>query len=308
MEYRSLGTSGLQVSEVGLGTNNFGNRIDEAGCWALVDEAMELGINFIDTADIYGQGQSETVLGKVLAGRREEVVIATKFGMQMGDESRTRRGASRRWIMRAVEDSLRRLDTDYIDLYQVHTPDSNTPIVETLQALDDLVQQGKVRYVGHSNFAAYQTVDADWTARTEHLARPISSQLYYNLLQREVEAEAMPACWEFGLGVIPYYPLESGFLTGKYGKLTTPPGSRLAEGPRHESVLTDANFERLRRLDGFATERDHTLLELALGWLLSHDEVSTVIAGASSPDQVRQNVEASSWRLDSDEMEMMGTL
>ena len=296
------------MSEIGLGTNNFGSRIDEARCWAIVDQALESGVNFIDTADIYGQGQSEMVLGKILAGRRDSVVLATKFGMQMGEEPGFRRGASRRWIMRAVEDSLRRLDTDYIDLYQVHAPDSSTPIVETLQALDDLVQQGKVRYVGHSNFNAYQTVDADWTARTEHLARPISSQLYYNLLHREIEAEAIPACWEFGLGVIPYFPLESGFLTGKYGKLTTPPGSRLAEGPRHDAVLTDENFERLRRLDDFAREHDHTLLELALGWLLSRDEVSVVIAGASSAEQVAQNVEASGWRLDATEMELVGAL
>ena len=308
MEYRSLGTSGLQVSEIGLGTNNFGSRIDEATCRAIVDECLELGVNFIDTADVYGQGQSETVLGRVFAGRRDSVVLATKFGMPMGDGSRYRRGASRRWIVQAVEDSLRRLNTDYIDLYQVHTPDAGTPIVETLQALDDLVRQGKVRYIGHSNFAAYQAVDADWTARTEHLARPISSQLYFNLLNREIEAEAMPAAWEFGLGVIPFFPLESGFLTGKYKRDSTPDGARLAEGPRRDSVLTEENFERLQRLEAFATERDHTLLELALGWLLSHDEVSSVIAGASGAAQVRQNVEAASWRLDASEMEAVGKL
>jgi len=308
MEYRSLGTSGLQVSEIGLGTNNFGNRLDEATCRAIVDECLEFGVNFIDTADIYGQGDSESTLGRVLAGRRGEVILATKFGMQMGEGSRYRRGASRRWIVQAVEDSLRRLNTDYIDLYQVHTPDSSTPIVETLQAMDDLVRQGKVRYIGHSNFAAYQAVDADWTARTEHLARPISAQLYYNLLHREIEAETLPACWEFGLGVIPFFPLESGFLTGKYSRQATPEGARLAEGPRRGTVLTDENFARLEALEAFARERDHTLLELALGWLLSHDEVSTVIAGASSAAQVRQNVEASSWRLDASEMEAVGAL
>jgi aryl-alcohol dehydrogenase-like predicted oxidoreductase len=210
--------------------------------------------------------------------------------------------------MKAVDDSLRRLRTDHIDLYQVHAPDSGTPILETMQALDDLVRQGKIRYIGHSNFAAWEIVDAQWTARGEHLALPISAQHYYNLLSRDIEVDVIKVVGPLGLGLIPYYPLESGFLTGKYRPGSTPPGARLDGSPRADRVLRPENFERLQRLEGFAAERGHSLLELSLGWLLSHPEVGTVIAGASSAEQVDQNVASSSWRLDAAEMEQVAAL
>jgi aryl-alcohol dehydrogenase-like predicted oxidoreductase len=217
------------------------------------------------------------------------------------------RGASRGWIMRTVEGSLRRLRTDYIDLYQVHTPDPHTPIDETLRALDDLVRSGKVRYVGHSNFAAWQVADADWTARTEHLARPVSAQMHYNLIVRGIQGEVIPACEAFGLGVIPYFPLASGFLTGKYRAGGEGKG-RLAESPRADEIMTEANFDRLTKLEAFALECGHSLLDLAFGWLLSQPIVGPVIASASSPEQVRANVAAAEWRLKPNEMEAVAAL
>jgi aryl-alcohol dehydrogenase-like predicted oxidoreductase len=235
------------------------------------------------------------------------VVLATKVGMAMGD-SPLERGTSRAWIMREVEASLLRLRSDYIDLYQLHAPDPDTPILEALEALDDLVRAGKVRYVGYSNFAAWQMADADWTARTWHLTRPISAQDHYNLLVREVERELVPMCRAFGLGLIPYFPLESGFLTGKYRLGATPEGARLGQSPRASRVLTPQNFERLGRLDAFAQDRGHTLLDLAFGWLLGHPEVATVIASASSPEQVRQNVQAAGWSVDPAELGAVGAI
>jgi aryl-alcohol dehydrogenase-like predicted oxidoreductase len=307
MDYRRLGHSGLLVSEVGLGTNNFGTRLDEARGRDVLDQALDLGITFIDTADVYGKGASEALLGKLLGPRRPQVVLATKVGMAMS-ASPYERGLSRRWIIHSAEGSLRRLGTDWIDLYQVHQPDPATPIEETLQALDDLVRAGKVRYAGYSNFAAWQLVDADWTARAGHLVRPVSAQDHYNLLVRDVERELLPAGRALGLGLIPYYPLESGFLTGKYREGHTPPGARLGESPRASDVLTSANFARLARLGQFAEERHHSLLGLAFGWLLSNTEVASVIASASSAEQVRQNVQAVTWRLDASEMAAVGAL
>ena len=307
MEFRQLGDSGLQVSAVGLGTNNFAGRLRDEAARMVLNEALEQGITFIDTADIYGRGSeegtgaSESQLGRLLAGRRTKFVVATKFGMPM-TESPFERGASRRWITTGVENSLRRLRTDYLDLYQIHAPDPLTPIEETLRALDDLVHSGKVRYVGHSNIA-----DADWTARTEHLNRPISAQMHYNLLNRGIQAEVIPACRAHGLGVIPYFPLESGFLTGKY----KPGGEghgRLSEGSRAAEIMSPANFERIAGLEAFAAERDHNLLGLAFGWLLSQPIVATVIASASTPEQVRENVAAAEWRLSTAEMESVGAL
>jgi aryl-alcohol dehydrogenase-like predicted oxidoreductase len=291
---------------LGLGTNNFASRLHDEAARAVLNEALELGVTFIDTADIYGRGSeeglgaSENQLGRLLAGRRQNVILATKFGYAMS-ESVYERGASRGWIVRAAEASLRRLRTDYIDLYQVHTPDPETPIEETLRSLDDLVGAGKVRWVGHSNFAAWQIADADWTARTNHLSRPISAQMHYNLLVRGIQAEVIPACQAFGLGVIPYWPLESGFLTGKY-RSTGEGKGRLAESPRSGEVLTSANFERLERLESFAAEREHKLLDLAFGWLLSQPIVGSVIASASSPDQVKANLAAAEWRLSAAEV------
>ena len=312
MEYRRLGDSGLLVSAVGLGTNNFAGRLNDEAARAVLDQAVDLGVSFIDVADMYGQGSkegpgaSENQLGRLLAGRRTNFILATKFGQPMG-ESIYERGASRGWIVRAVEGSLRRLRTDYIDLYQVHIPDQQTPIEETLRALDDLVRAGKVRWIGHSNFAAWQIADAEWTARTEHLARPISAQMHYNLLVRGIQDEVIPACRAFGLGVIPYFPLESGFLTGKYRPNGEGKG-RLAESARSGQVLTKENFERIERLEGFAAEHGHKLLDLAFGWLLSQQIVGSVIASASSPDQVRANVAAAEWRLSAAEMEEVAAL
>jgi aryl-alcohol dehydrogenase-like predicted oxidoreductase len=307
MEYRRLGHSGLLVSAVGLGTNNFGSRLDEAATRLVLDQALESGVTFIDTSDSYGRGASETLIGRILGPRRRDVILATKFSSPMG-ESRYERGTSRRWLSEAVEGSLRRLATDVIDLYQIHFPDPETPIEETLRALDDLGTAGKVRYIGYSNFAAWQIVEGQWTARTEHLARPISSQNHFNLLRREIEAEILPAARAHGLGIIPYYPLESGFLTGKYRPGLTPDGARLAGSARGEEVLSRTNFERLARWEAFASERGHQLLELAFGWLLAHPEVGSVIAGARSAEQVRTNVEAAAWTLDTADMAAMAAL
>jgi len=312
LELRRLGHSGLVVSAVGLGTNNFAGRLHDEAARLVLNEAAEQGITFIDTADVYGRGSeegtggSESQLGRLLAGRRTRFVVATKVGLPMS-ESPLERGASRRWILAEAENSLRRLRTDYIDLYQIHFPDPETPIDETLRALDDLVSSGKVRYVGNSNFAAWQIADADWTARTEHLARPISAQMHYNLLNRGIAAEVIPACAAHGLGVIPYFPLESGFLTGKY----VPGGEgrgRLAESPRAGEIMTPANFERIGAFGGFAAERKHSLLDLAFGWLLSQPIVGSVIASASTPEQVRANVAAAEWRLSPAEMEAFAAL
>ena len=307
MEYRRLGRSGLLVSAMGLGTNNFGSRLDEAATGRVLDQALALGVTFIDTADVYGQGASELVIGRLLGSRRKDVVLATKFASPMGD-GHDRRGTSRRWLMTAVEESLRRLDTDVIDLYQIHRPDPETPIEETLRALDDLVTAGKVRYVGYSNFAAWQMVEGQWIARTEHLVRPISAQDHFNLVRREVESGVLPVARAHGLGVIPYFPLESGFLTGKYRPGQTPEGARLDGSPRAAEVLSAANFERLERWEAFAAARGRPLVDLALGWLLSHPEVGSVIAGASSPEQVAANVAAGAWRLDAADMEALAAI
>ena len=312
MELRRLGDSGLLVSEVGLGTNNFASRLDDGQASGVLDAALELGITFLDTADSYGRGSpegtgaTESQLGRILAGRRDRFVLATKFASPMS-ESPEERGASRRWMMRAVEDSLRRLATDHIDLYQVHRPDPGTPIEETLLGLDDLVSSGKVRYVGHSNFASWQIADADWTARTAHLARPISAQMYYNLLVREIQAEVIPACRAHGLSIIPFFPLESGFLTGKYTRSGHGKG-RLAESQKAGAVMTAANFDRIEAMTKFAEERGHTLLDLAFGWLLSQPIVASVIASAASPEQLRSNVVAAGWRLTDAEMEAVASL
>jgi aryl-alcohol dehydrogenase-like predicted oxidoreductase len=307
VELRRLGSSGPLVSAVGLGTNNFGSRLDDAAAGAVLDRALALGVTFLDTADIYGRGSeagpgaSESQLGRLLGGRRREVTLATKFGHPMSD-SPDDRGASRRWIERAVEGSLRRLRTDWIDLYQVHVPDPATPVEETLRALEDLVRSGKVRYVGHSNFAAWQIADADWTARTCGLARPVSAQMHYSLLTRAILAEVIPACEAFGLAIIPYYPLESGFLSGKY----LPGGEsrgRLTGSQRAGELITPANLERIGRMEAFAAQRGRHLLDLAFGWLLSQPIVGPVIASASTPEQVAANVAAAEWRLSVEEMD-----
>jgi aryl-alcohol dehydrogenase-like predicted oxidoreductase len=304
VEYRNLGNSGLQVSVVGLGCNNFGMRIDADQTRAVVDKAMDVGINFFDTADVYGQqGRSEEFLGAALQDRRRDAIIATKFRTPMG-EGPLWAGGSRRYIFDAVDASLKRLGTDYIDLYQIHFPDSSTPIEETMRALDDVVRSGRVRYIGCSNFSGWQAVEAQWVARTEHVPPFISAQNQYNLLDRRIERDLGQVVEKYGLGVLPYFPLASGFLTGKYRPGQPPPeGTRLAAwGARGEQMLSERNFEVLGKLERFLEGKDHTMAELAIAWLLGHSWVSSVIAGATRPEQVEENVKAVEWRLTAEEM------
>lgn len=298
MEYRALGHSGLQVSVAGLGTNNFGRRCDLEQTTAVIHRALDLGVTFIDTADAYGDMRSEEFIGKAIRGHRDDVVLATKFERPTGDGP-LHRGTSRRHIIEAVHGSLRRLGTDYIDLYQIHFWNDETPIEETLRALDDLVHGGDVRYIGCSNFAAWQIVESMWVCRSEHLTPLISAQHHYNLLERSIEREIAPVCRRYGLGIIPYFPLASGFLTGKYrhGE-PPPPGSRLASGGGlAQRVLTPENYRTLEVLERFAASRDHTIGELALAWLAAQPGVATVIAGATRPEQVEANVRALDWKL-----------
>jgi len=303
MEYRPLGRSGLQLSLAGLGCNNFGMRIDKDQSAAVVHKALDLGVNFFDTADIYGGTRSEEFLGAALGDRRKDVVVATKFVGPVGGSVLTK-GASRRHIMQALHDSLRRLDTDWIDLYQVHFPDPGTPIDETLRALDDLVRDGKVNYIGCSNFSGWQIVEAQWTCRLNHFAPVVSAQNEYNLLDRRIEREVVPACNAYGLGVLPYFPLASGFLTGKYRPGEKPGAdTRLgAWGPRGEQMLSERNFETLGKLEAVAEKHGKSMLDLAIGWLASQPHVSSVIAGATKPEQVEANVAAVGWRLTPDQL------
>ena len=309
MELRRLGNSGLKVSAVGIGCNNFGGRIDAAGTRAVVDAALDHGITLFDTADVYGNQQSETLLGQALGARRPDVVIATKFAMPMGQAAH-QRGGSRRYVMSAVEASLERLGTDYIDLYQMHAPDPDTPIDETLAALDDLVRAGKVRYIGCSNFNGWQIADADWTARSNGGTRFVSAQNHYSLLERAVESEVLGSCERFALGMLPYFPLASGMLTGKYHRNEPPPqGTRLAQvGRLAERALNDRNFDVVEKLTAFAAERSHSLLDLAFGWLLTKPIISSVIAGATSPKQVEANVAAAQWRLNAEDASQVDAL
>ena len=309
MDYRRLGSSGLKVSEVGLGCNNFGMRIGQDETNAVVGACLDAGITLFDTADVYGGSKSEVMLGEALKGKRHEIVLATKFAMPMG-KAPDQRGGSRRYVMSAVEASLKRLGTDYIDLYQMHAPDADTPVEETLGVLDDLVRQGKVRYIGNSNFTGWQIADADWTARTGHLNRFVSAQNNYSLLERKVEFEVTPAAEKFGLGVLPYFPLASGLLTGKYKRGAAPgQDTRLAAwGARGQAALNDKNFDKLEALSSYAEERGHDLLELAFGWLLGHGVVSSVIAGATRPEQVKANAAAGAWKLTAEEVAQVSEL
>jgi aryl-alcohol dehydrogenase-like predicted oxidoreductase len=304
MEVRNLGVSGLRVSLVGLGCNNFGGRIGLDEARSVVHKALDLGITLLDTADSYGnRGGSEEALGALLGERRKDIVLATKFGMPM-DDSRVLAGASRRYVMTAVEASLRRLKTDWIDLYQLHTPDDLTPIEETLRALDDLIRQGKVRYVGNSNFAAWQAVAAHWSARHHNLNRFVSCQNEYSLIKRDIETELVPAMAACGLGLLPYFPLASGLLSGKYRRQAPPPpGTRLARMKGlAERYLTPANWTMVERLEDFCASRGHGLLELAFSWLAARPAVASVIAGATKPEQLEQNVKAVSWALSADDL------
>jgi aryl-alcohol dehydrogenase-like predicted oxidoreductase len=297
LETRPVGGGVLQATVVGVGCNNFGRRVDAEGAARVVHAALEEGITFFDTADIYGGGQSEEMLGAALKGRREEAVIASKFGHSSGGEGRS--GGSRRWIRIAVEASLRRLDTDWIDLYQLHTPDPATPIEETLETLTELVSEGKIRCAGSSNLLSWQIADADWVARSRGLTRFVTAQNAYSLLDRSVEEAVIPACAHFDVGMIPYTPLANGLLTGKHRRgQAAVPGTRLATAPgaNKQRWLTDANFDIVEALEGFARERGVSLLDVAIGGLAAQPQVVSVIAGATTPEQVRANARAGRWR------------
>lgn len=302
MEYRQLGKSGLRVSVIGLGGNTFGRYADQQQTTAIVRQALESGVNMIDTADVYGNGVSERLLGKAIQGHRDELVIATKVGMRMGDGP-NEHGSSRRRIIAGCEASLRRLQIDAIDLYQIHTFDPLTPLEETLDALDDLMRAGKVRYIGCSNYDAWRIVQALWISDRAHLARFVSVQPEYNLLKRDVERDITPVCEEFGLGIIPFFPLDAGVLTGKYKPDEQPPeGTRGYDNPRFASRLARPTLEAVQRLDAWAHDAGHTVAELALAWLASRPAVSTIIAGTRRPEQVAANARAADWKLSPDDL------
>jgi aryl-alcohol dehydrogenase-like predicted oxidoreductase len=306
MTYQQLGLSGLTVSTIGLGCNNFGARMADEDVPAVVNTAIETGITLFDTADVYGNaGGSEALLCDALGSRRGEVIIATKFGSDMRGANGPDWGArgSRRYIRIAVENSLRRLGTDWIDLYQLHEPDPNTPIEETLAALTEIVAEGKVRYIGSSNLAGWQVIDADWTARTSGFEAFISAQNEYSWLNRSVETELVPALEHTGQSLLPYFPLASGLLTGKYRRgQSAPAGSRLA---RNTARLDKANFDLIEAIEAYAAERSLSMLQVAIGGLTAMPTVGSVIAGATSAEQVKQNVDAGLWMPTGDDLEAL---
>lgn len=292
MEMRTVGRSGLEVSVIGLGCNNFGSRIDEDAARRVVAACHDAGVTFFDTADIYGGGKSEEYLGRALRGRRDDVVVATKFSGRTG-EGPYGAGASRKHVIAACEASLRRLGTDYVDLYYQHFPDPKTPVDETLGALADLVHVGKVRYVASSNLAGWQIAEAEHVARDRGTPRFVASQSEWSLLERGVEAEVVPACTAYGIGVVPYYPLASGLLTGKYRRGEPPPeGTRLARTGRYEELATDRVFDTIDRLLELGQKGGWTLLEMAIGWLVGQPAVASVLVGATGPEQVTANAAA----------------
>jgi aryl-alcohol dehydrogenase-like predicted oxidoreductase len=306
MTYQQLGLSGLTVSTIGVGCNNFGARMPDQDVPAVVNTAIDSGITLFDTADVYGNaGGSEHLLGKALGSRRSEVIVATKFGSDMRGANGPDWGArgSRRYIRIAVESSLRRLGTDWIDLYQMHEADPHTPIDETLAALTEIVAEGKVRYIGSSNLAGWQVMDADWTSRTSGYEAFISAQNEYSWLNRSVEKELVPALEHTGLSLLPYFPLASGLLTGKYHRgEAAPPGTRLA---RNRVRLDRANFDLIETIEAYAAERDLTILEVAIGGLAAMPTVGSVIVGATSAEQVKQNVAAATWVPSGDDLEAL---
>jgi aryl-alcohol dehydrogenase-like predicted oxidoreductase len=303
MEMRHVGRSGLRVTAMGLGCNNFGWTVDQAASKEVVGRALDLGINLFDTADRYGVagGDSEVVLGKALGARRKDIVLVTKFGVDLVDARR--RDSSRRYVMRAAEDSLRRLGTDWIDVYMIHWPDYSTPMEETLRALDDLVRSGKVRYIACSNLETWRVVDALWTSRHHGLESFIATQTEYSLLHRAAEKDVIPALQHYGLGFIPYFPLASGLLTGKYAGDMNKAQGRLKDNFLRlgDTYLTERNLKIVQALEAFARERGHSLLELAISWLAGQPTVASVICGATRPEQVEQNVKACGWALTADE-------
>ena len=302
LEQRRLGTSGFTVPLLGLGTNNFGGRSDEAASLKVIDASIDIGANFFDTANIYTGTKSETIIGKALKGRRDKVILTTKFGLSMG-AGPNMQGGSRGHILSELDTSLRRLQTDYLDLYQMHMVDRSTPIEETLRALDDVVRAGKVRYIGCSNYDAWHLVEALHTSRALNLNAFVSVQPYYNLLKRGIERELAPACEAYDIGIIPYFPLESGFLTGKYrpGE-SAPAGTRFDKTPTFQAKLNEGNFAILSALESFAAERGHTVGELAMAWLAARPQVCSVISGASTPEQVQANAKGLEWKLTAEDL------
>ena len=302
MEYRQLGNSGLKVSVVGLGCNNFGGRVDAQGTERVLNQCIEEDVILFDTANMYGGGLSEEYMGKALRGKRHQVLLATKAGMSVGDGP-NQSGTSRKHLIQEVETSLSKLQTDYIDLYQIHRYDPNTSAEETMRTLDDLVRQGKVRYIGCSNYTAWQMVEAEGVTSALNLEPFVSSQPEYSMIKREVEKEEGPTAARLGMGILPYFPLASGFLTGKYKRnQQAPEGTRLAgNAQRAQDTLTDRNFDLLETLEEFATERERTMVELAIAWLLANPAVSSVISGATKPEQVTANAKAADWHLTQEE-------
>ncbi|MDR7483665.1 MAG: aldo/keto reductase [Armatimonadota bacterium] len=309
MKYRRLGSSGLQVSVIGVGCNNFGRACDAVQTARVVHAALDQGINFFDTAEIYGQTKSEEFLGQALEGRRDGAVIGTKVGWEIGPHP-NEGGASRRRILQAIEGSLRRLRTDYVDLYQIHHWDPHTPLEEVLATLDTLVRQGKVRYIGCSNFAAWQLVWSLWVSDRRGFAPFVSVQPHYSLLHREPERELLPACQAFGVGVIPYFPLAGGMLTGKYREdAPPPPGTRFETLERMRTrFATPRNFAVVRALEAWVRPRGRALAELAIAWLLARPAVCTVITGATKPEQIEANARAADWDLTAAEVEEVAAL
>jgi aryl-alcohol dehydrogenase-like predicted oxidoreductase len=300
MKLRNLGKSGLRVSLIGLGCNNFGGRLDLESSRNVIHAALDAGITLFDTADAYGnRGGSETAMGQILGDRRKDIVLATKFGLPMDDGEKT--GASRRYIMAAVEASLKRLKTEWLDLYQVHRHDPLTPIEETLRALDDLVASGKVRYIGCSNFSAAQVVEAQLTARHLNLNAFVSCQDEYSLLKRDLDGERLGTMEQYGLGLLPYFPLASGLLTGKHKRGAAAAGTRLAT-PQFSGFMSDKNFDIVEKLEAFVKGHGHTMLELAFSWLAARPTVASIIAGATKPEQVHANVGAAEWTLNAEDL------
>ena len=308
MEYRPLGRAGVRVSVIGMGTNQFGRKVEQAAVHDIIDNAIDLGINLIDTANVYGKGDSETTLGHALKGKWDKFVVATKGYFAMGDGPNDK-GGSRYHLMNAVDDSLRRLQTDHIDLYQMHRWDETTPIEETMRALDDLLSSGKVRYIGASAYAAWQLAKANLLAEMRGWAPFVTVQSHYHMLERTVEQEVIPYCQEDNIGFIPYFPLAGGFLTGKYKRgEEAPAGSRGESSEYVQAYMTDENYTIVEKLTAWATEREHTMAELAHTWLLAQPRVCSVISGLTRLEHLQANARAADWELTPDEVEMVNTI
>ena len=310
MQYRHLGKSGLLLSAIGLGTNQFGGKVDVKQAAEIIHTAVDLGINFIDTADVYREGRSENFIGQAIQGMREKVLVATKVRHPVGAKGPNDQGASRHHIVAGLEASLTRLGIETIDLYQIHSWDEGTPIEETMRALEDLLRAGKVRYIGASNFSAWQLAQANAVAEMHYWTLFVSIQPHYHMLHREIEKELVPACKYFNIGILPYFPLAGGFLTGKYRRgQSAPKGSRGEESPYVQKYMTDENYSILEKLEEFARQRSHELNELAIAWLLAQPQVTSVIAGATATEQVQANVKSGEWALSAEELaELKGIL